>query len=268
MATQYIERPSPTYRSCVAISRIAHYYEYPKGAERFIWGIPSKYSSLADREISALVSCWIYDGSRKSLEIARQIDSIFDGSPSKFVLQRKHVIWLMSQIQDDVVYDNIKIADCYNLLVCIHQIYTRYGSIRTAMELAKADTIHEKILNILSPIFRFKGSSINSEGRRNLFLFMMVHCFEEYDIPSTELKAPLFEAVVIPNARSLNIITKKTKKKQYVEVVTNNLKWFSEQYPMTFWIGIAAYSEYQKEHPKLFKKFAQQTVVLRRFKKR
>ena len=268
MAIQYIERPSPTYRSCVAISRIAHYYEYPKSAEKFIWGIPSKYKTIADREISALISCWVYDGTRKSLEVARTMDAIFGNAPYEFIIKKKYITWLMEIDQSMMIYKNISVAEFYNFSIWLNQLYARYGSIKTKLEVSKESDKIALLMSILSQIQGFKGKTIDCEGRRNLFLFMMVHCFEAYDIPSTELKAPLFEAVVLPNARHLHIITKKTKKKEYVEVVTNNLKWFSENYPMTFWIGIAAYTEYEKEHPKLFKKFAQQTVVLRRFKKR
>ena len=109
---------------------------------------------------------------------------------------------------------------------------------------------------------------INADGKVNLFLFIMSHCLERYDLDSSSLRAPLFENDILPNCREMTIINKKTKKTKMVEEVTNHLKWFSEKYPMTFWIGIAAYKEYKKDEPLLAKKFARMKMTRHNFKKK
>lgn len=268
MKQQRIERPSPSYRSCVAISRIAYYYEYPKHKELFIWGIPSKYEVLTDREISSLCCCWIYDGSSRSLKAAMEIDSWFEGNPTKFILGKQYVFWLMEQEQTRVVYDNVTIADCYKFFQFLFDVFKKHWSVKLALMLPEDKSVHEKLAQLLSPIYRFSKIRVDSEGRRNLFLFMMVHCFEDYDVPSIELLPPVFKAHILVNCRVMNIVNKKTPDRDLVRIIDEHLRWFSEKNPMTFWVGIAGYRMYEKDEPLLFKKLAKLKMTRHRFNKR
>lgn len=268
MKQQYIERPSPQYKYCVAISRIAFYYEYPKHKDKFIWGIPGKYENLLDQEISALCCSWVFDGTKKSLEAAIYIDSLFKGEPFKFIAKKEYNFLVMEQDQNKEIYSSITIKDCYYLFDWIHKTLSSYQGIGNAMSLIGGDTPFDKMKKLVKGIPMLSMKSINADGKVNLFLFIMSHCLERYDLNSSSLRAPLFENDILPNCREMTIINKKTKKTKMVEEVTNHLKWFSEKYPMTFWIGIAAYKEYKKDEPLLAKKFARMKMTRHNFKKK
>lgn len=259
-----IERPSPPYRWCVAIKRASFYYEYPKKMDKFVWSIPCKYANLLDQEVSALCTCWIYDGSRQSVEAAREIDSWFNYEPFKFIAKKEYNTFILNNDQDRVVYGNITIKDCYNLFREIRNVLGSYKGMKHAFDIVKVGNHVDNLRYILKDIGRFSDKSIDSEGRLNLYFFMMVHCLEQYGIDQAELKAPLFEKSIIPICREMKII----EDSDMVESVTNHLKWFSEKHPMTYWVGIATIREYRKEEPRLAKKFAKMKIVKHRFRKR
>lgn len=268
MKQQYIERPSPAYRYCVAISRISFYYEYPKCKDRFIWGIPSKYKKLLDQEISALCCCWIYDGTKKSLEAAKEIDSWFNGNPFKFIAKKEYNLMVMDGDQNRKVYNQITIKDCYYLFEWIYKELTAHQGIGYSISLMEGETPFDKMKELVKDIPRFSKKTINSDGRVNLYLFIMVHCLDRYEFDSSLLKAPLFEDNILPNCKSMDLVDNKVKDEDLPEHITNYLKWFSEKHPMTFWIGIAAYKEYFKDAPYFAKRFGQLKMTRHRFNKK
>lgn len=266
MKRPYIERPVLTYRNIVAIREIANEYDYPKNTEGMIWGIPHKYDNPLDREISALCCSWIYDGTKHSLDAALEMDSWFKGSPSEFIIGKKFTFWIMQQEQDLQVYNAVTIRHCYYLFAWMKDFYSKFKSI-CAMIDTESDLIpYEQMQKIIGGIDAFNGKSTNSTGRINLFLFMMVHCFDQINLDASQLRPPLFEHNILPSCRALGILTKKDKKKVWVERVYEHLLWFSEENPMTYWVGIAAYNRYLKERPIRSKKFA--SMKLKRYKYR
>ena len=80
-------------------------------------------------------------------------------------------------------------------------------------------------------------------------------------LDSSTLKPPLFKYHIIPTCKALSLITNEDKKDTYVGKVTDYLKWFSEEHPMTFWTWIAMYKVFAKEYPKEFRKFAKKYKV-------
>lgn len=262
----HIQRPSPTYKACVAITRISSYFEYPKHMEKFIWGIPCKYNNILDQEVSALCSCWIYDGSRQSLKVAKVVDSWFNKSPFKFLANKEYNDWLLNNNQESVVYERITIKDCYVFFCKLREIIGSYKGIKNALRLIDLPSYTDRLRYILKDIPRFSNGSTDAEGRLNLFFFIMEHCLDQYGLNQSTLKAPLFEKSILPNCRELKILKK--EEDDAVDLVTSHLKWFSEKYPMTFWVGLASYKEYARCEPNLSKKLSKMRLAKHRFKKR
>ena len=72
---------------------------------------------------------------------------------------------------------------------------------------------------------------------------------------------------VAENVVSLQKISSKYDKYVFNEM-TDNLKWFSEQHPLTFWVGFVAYVEADRKRDRIIKKFATMDIKRHRFKKR
>lgn len=260
--------PSPTFRTIAALIEISYFNEYPKNKEKFIWGIPSKYSDFRDREISALCSCWIYDFSKTSFKAAMVLDEIMCGTPYKFVWNRGFDYFIMGVDQNETLYKGIKMYDVYRMFETLHILIRRYHSLKGAFSCATKDIPYDEAHAVLSCIKEFNGKTINSQGRINLFLFMMTHCYDDYDYQSSMLQPPLFDSRILPTCKALNLIDKSIKKTELINKVSSSLAWFSKKNPMTFWVGIATYNEFVKENKNKAKKFSTMKLVRHPFKKR
>lgn len=234
--------------------------------DKFIWGIPCKYTNILDQEVSALCSCWIFDGSRKSIEIAKAVDSWFGGSPFRFIANKEYNEWLLNSNQDKVIHDRITVKDCYLFFCKVREIIGSYKGIKNALKLIELPNHTDRLRYILKDIPRFTDGSVDAEGRLNLYFFIMEHCLDRYGLDQSTLRAPLFEKLILPNCRELKLYNNDCA--DIVEHVTNHLKFFSEKYPMTFWVGLATYKEYEKCEPNLTKKLFHMRLTKHRFKKR
>lgn len=259
---------SPRYRTIVTLKEIGYINEYPKNKDKFIWGLPSKYEDFKDREISAFCTCWICDYTKKSFEAAYYLDEIMCGEPYNFVYNRGFDFFIMDVDQEETLYGIIKMADVYKMFDRLHQLIRKYKSIQNAFICNPKATPYEETLFTLSQFKEFNGRTIDSQGRINLFLFMMTHCYEDYNYDSSILLPPLFENRILPNCRALSLIDKKTKKKDILPRVTSMLQWFSKKNPMTYWIGLADYFDFVKENPKVARKFSSMRLIRHPYRKR
>ena len=101
-----------------------------------------------------------------------------------------------------------------------------------------------------------------------MFLFLMCHCFDDYKADSSRLLAPVYDCHIY-YGRKLGLIDNSSKYDKYVfNEMTDNLKWFSEQHPLTFWVGFVAYVEADRKRDRIIKKFATMDIKRHRFKKR
>lgn len=268
MKKQWIERKTPKYSTIAYLLHYSYFNEYPKNAEKFIWGIPSKHEGFRDREISALVTSFIYDGSRKSMKAAMEVDSMFGGSPLKWFAKKRHCDMILCKDQDKVIYNKITIKTLYFFFCEVYTLYSQYGSVRRRFESCSFDTLEENVLTAFSPLSPFKGKSFEATNKRNLFLFFMAHCFSDYRIDEHELIAPLFESQ-LSTCKRLEVIsdTGKLNKETAIEL-TDNLRWFSEQHPLTFWVGIFAYQNAVREKDKMLSKLHKMKLTRRKFNKR
>lgn len=265
---KYIDRKEPRYRTASAILHCSYLNDYPKNADMFVWGIPRKYEKARDREISAIVTCYIYDGTKASIAAARKVDAMFRGSPFNFIAKGFHCTMMLDKDQDEVVYKEIRTKDLYIFLKGVTYIYKKYGSIYKAYSLSKSDSPLQNITYALNVGDIFSDGSTLSMTRKCMFLFMMCHCFDDYKADSSRLLAPVYDCHIY-YARKLGLIDNSSKYDKYVfNEMTDNLKWFSEQHPLTFWVGFVAYVEADRKRDRILKKFATMDIKRHRFKKR
>lgn len=265
---KYIDRKEPRYRTASAILHCSYLNDYPKNADMFVWGIPRKYEKARDREISAIVTCYIYDGTKASIAAARKVDAMFRGSPFNFIAKGFHCTMMLDKDQDEVVYKDIRIKGLYIFLKGVTDIYKKYGSIYRAYSLSKSDSPLQNVTYALNVGDIFSDGSTLSMTRKRMFLFMMCHCFDDYKADSSRLLAPVYDCHIY-YARKLGLIDNSSKYDKYVfNEMTDNLKWFSEQHPLTFWVGFVAYVEADRKRDRIIKKFATMDIKRHRFKKR
>ena len=265
---KYIDRKEPRYRTASAILHCSYLNDYPKNADMFVWGIPRKYEKARDREISAIVTCYIYDGTKASISAARKVDAMFRGSPFNFIAKGFHCTMMLDKDQDEVVYKDIRIKGLYIFLKGVTDIYKKYGSIYRAYSLSKSDSPLQNVTYALNVGDIFSDGSTLSMTRKCMFLFMMCHCFDDYKADSSKLLAPVYECHIY-YGRKLGLIDNSSKYDKYVfNEMTDNLKWFSEQHPLTFWVGFVAYVEADRKRDRIIKKFATMDIKRHRFKKR
>lgn len=265
---KYIDRKEPRYRTASAILHCSYLNDYPKNADMFVWGIPRKYEKARDREISAIVTCYIYDGTKASIAAARKVDAMFRGSPFNFIAKGFHCTMMLDKDQDEVVYKDIRIKGLYIFLKGVTDIYKKYGSIYRAYSLSKSDSPLQNVTYALNVGDIFSDGSTLSMTRKCMFLFMMCHCFDDYKADSSRLLAPVYDCHIY-YGRKLGLIDNSSKYDKYVfNEMTDNLKWFSEQHPLTFWVGFVAYVEADRKRDRIIKKFATMDIKRHRFKKR
>lgn len=268
MKKQWIERKPPRYSTIAYILHYAYKNDYPKNSEKFVWGIPSKYTHIKDREISAIVSSYIYDGTQKSLKAARSVDAMFDGKPFEWLASEKHCEMMMQQNQMRQIYGRITVTDLYWLFRELKTLYANYGSIYKRFSLCKLDTLQDNIECALSVLTPFCGKSVEHFSRRNLFFIMMAHCYNDYKIDESQLIVPLYGRL-ISTCKALGLLEKKDKlQKDTAILLTDNLRWFSEKHPTTFWIGIFGYMEALREYDNELCKLAKSPLVRHGFRKR
>lgn len=265
---KYIDRKEPRYRTASAILHCSYLNDYPKNADMFVWGIPRKYEKARDREINAIVTCYIYDGTKASIAAARKVDAMFRGSPFNFIAKGFHCTMMLDKDQDEVVYKDIRIKGLYIFLKGVTEIYKKYGSIYRAYSLSKSDSPLQNVTYALNVGDIFSDGSTLSMTRKCMFLFMMCHCFDDYKADSSRLLAPVYDCHIY-YGRKLGLIDNSSKYDKYVfNEMTDNLKWFSEQHPLTFWVGFVAYVEADRKRDRIIKKFATMDIKRHRFKKR
>lgn len=265
---KYIDRKEPRYRTASAILHCSYLNDYPKNADMFVWGIPRKYEKARDREISAIVTCYIYDGTKASIAAARKVDAMFRGSPFNFIAKGFHCTMMLDKDQDEVVYKDIRIKGLYIFLKGVTDIYKKYGSIYRAYSLSKSDSPLQNVTYALNVGDIFSDGSTLSMTRKCMFLFMMCHCFDDYKADSSRLLAPVYDCHIY-YGRKLGLIDNSSKYDKYVfNEMTDSLKWFSEQHPLTFWVGFVAYVEADRKRDRIIKKFATMDIKRHRFKKR
>jgi hypothetical protein len=96
----------------------------------------------------------------------------------------------------------------------------------------------------------------------------MAHCYNDYEVDESQIIVPLFERQLytckqlrlLPDSAMVNM-------KSAIEL-TDNLRWFSENHPITFWVGILAYQNAVREEDKMLKKLAKMKLTRRKFNKR
>ena len=226
-----------------------------------MWGIAGKFNKFRDREIAALVTAWLSDWTPKSTKAIEKVVSWFGSSPYKYIMRKEYNYMIMECDQSEIIYGNIRRSDCYYFFEWLHNTLYRYDFFLDAISATGKDDYYDATYEILKDIKGFKGRFTETEAKINLFLYMMAHCFDHYPIDSSTLKPPLFKYHIIPTCKALSLITNEDKKDTYVGKVTDYLKWFSEEHPMTFWTGIAMYKVFAKEYPKEFRKFAKKYKV-------
>lgn len=269
MAKQWVERKTPRYSTISFLLHYAYFNDYPKNKEKFIWGIPSKYENFKDREMSAITTCYIYDGSRKSIETADRVDQMFGGQPLKWLANKRHCTMILDNKQDKVVYGRIKMKDLYQFFCELYDMYAKYGSIRKRFELSLYDSVEERLSVALSILTPFKGNSMVAYNRRNLFIFMMAHCFDDYKVDEYQLVVPLYENQIATSKFLCLIPHESCLSRETAIELTDNLRWFSEQHPLTFWVGLTAYQNAVREEDRMLKKLVRKALVKRRkFRKR
>ena len=260
-AKPWVFRPIPRYRTIVAITDVACRYDYPKNKDKCVWGIAGKFKKKPNREIAALVCVWLCDWTTKSIEASRKVVSWLGDNPYAYIMKKEYNYMIMQCDQSEVIYKTIKRSDCWYFFEWIHGIVSRYGSFFYAMNMTGKPNHYDAAYELLKSIKGFKGRTTEAEAKINLFFYMMAHCFDDYQIDSSKLRPPLFKHHIIHTCKALFLLSKDDKKDAYVDKVTDYLKWFSENHPMTFWTGIAMYNTFSKEYPKEFRKFAKKYKV-------
>jgi hypothetical protein len=268
MIKRRIERQAPRYSTIAYLLHYAYHNDYPKNADSFGWGIPMKYDTLQDREVSALVTCYIYDGSEKSVNAARKIDEMFNGSPIKWLASDRHCDMILKTNQNEVVYGNITTLKLFFLFREIRLFYTMYESIRKKLQYCNFESLQQNIIVALSTISQFSDNCYIHFARRNLFLFMMAHCYNDYNVDESQIVAPLFEGQLY-TCKHLHLLSADSRLcvKTATEL-TDRLRWFSEEHPMTFWVGLTAYQRAVKCKDKALKKLAKSKLIRHKFNKR
>lgn len=268
MAKQYIERKSLQYRFISGIKHYAYFHEFPKNKDLYIWGIPSEYPTLRDREVSALSSCFVYDGTEKSLDAAKKLDKLFCGQPYKYIMEKRFVDFIMVQDQNAIFYDYLTIRDVYKFFVDLHTLFSLSPTVYLSYTLSEGDTPFEKMKSVLNKIRRFDWRYPHSYARINLYLFIMAHCFSDYKLDESQLLAPLFERQFYM-CKMIGLVASKSKYTiQSTVELSDNLKWFSENYPMTYWVGVVAYIDAYRAKDNLISKFSKMRLKKYRLKKR
>ena len=256
----------PTNRVIVEVEYIAYKFDYPKNKERFIWGIPSEYDNIRDREVSALTCCLIYDGTQKSLDAARKFDGLFNGSPFSFIAKKGFNNLIMEQDQRNIVYNTITIKEVYLFFSELWSMYSKGVLLYDYYKVADGDNPHDKMRNVLSKFQRFNGRTILSHAKVDLFLAMMVHFYDDYKIEESTLLPPVFPTYKNTLNRMGLIkgeITYNTSK-----VISEKLKWFTLKHPITYWVSIPGYMDLTRTEPKLLGKFIKMNIKRYNFKKK
>lgn len=223
------------------------YYLHP-------WGIPVKYQTLKDREVSAITTCLFYDGTDRSLKTAQEIDVIFDNEPYKFVADKVYQRMLMSPDQNRRHYKAITIKNIYFFFKKLNEIYSEYSSIYAAFLKQKGDTDAEKLMNLFGKGVGFSGLKIDIIPKFNLFLVMMAHCFNDYDYDPLKLVAPVFRGH-FGFYRRLKITEEKKFSAQSADIITEQFGYFSKTNPMTFWVGAIGVRRYLKRDKRFISGF-------------
>jgi hypothetical protein len=175
---------------------------------------------------------------------------------------------ILCENQNEVIYGNIRIKDLFTFFTEVYKVFCGYKSIKNRLSLCKFDTIQENIKVVFSGISAFGGDKYIHFARRNLFLTMMAHCYNDYEVDESQIIVPLFERQLytckqlrlLPDSAMVNM-------KSAIEL-TDNLRWFSENHPITFWVGILAYQNAVREEDKMLKKLAKMKLTRRKFNKR
>lgn len=268
MKKQWIERKVPKYSTIAYLLHYSYFNEYPKNKEKFIWGISSKYEEFRDREISALVTSFIYDGSQKSIKAVMEVDVMFKGSPLKWLAKKQHCSMILETDQDKVIYGKIDTKALYYFFCDVYTLYSQYGSIYKRFQACTFDTLEENMETTFSMLSPFKGKSFEASNKRNMFMFLMAHCYNDYNVDEHQLVAPLFETQLV-TCRTMGLISEKGKLDRNTAVeLTDNLRWFSEQHPLTFWVGIFAYQDAVRTKDKMVAKLHKMKLTRRKFNKR
>ena len=268
MKPVYIQRKVPKYSTISYLLHYSYKNEYPKNAEKFIWGIPSKYRHIKDREISAIISAYIYDGTKRSLMAAQSVDEMFNGKPFEWLAMNRHNDMMLEQNQMRQIYKRTTNTDLYWLFRELKTLYAQYGSIRNRFNLFSLPTLQENIRHTLSVLTPFNTDDVIELSRRNMFFIMMSHIFNDYRLDESQLLAPMYSGLIC-TCGALGLITKSpTLKKESLTELTDNLRWFSENHPITFWVGILGYLVAVNENDKDLQCLAKKPLVRHRFKKR
>ena len=268
MKSQWVERKTPRYSTIAYLLHYSYHNDFPKNADGFVCGIPMKYEKLQDREISALVTCYIYDGTDKSLEVAREVDKMFDGSPIKWLAKDRHCDMIIGKNKEEVIYGDITTLKLFFLLREIRLFYTMYESIGRKLQFCSFDNLQRNIAEALSTISQFSDKCYVHIARRNLFLFMMAHCFNDYEVDESQIIVPLYERQ-LSTCRQLRLLDKTAKADLISAIeITDRLRWFSENHPMTFWVGLIAYQRAVKCKDKALKRLAKSKLIRHKFNKR
>lgn len=268
MKKQWIERKAPRYSTVSYLLHYAYFNEYPKNAEKFVWSIPMKYENIQDRELSALTTCYIYDGTMKGLNAAIEVDKMFGGYPAQWFSRKRLLDMILCENQNEVIYGNIRIKDLFTFFTEVYKVFCGYKSIKNRLSLCKFDTLQENIKVAFSGISAFGGDKYIHFARRNLFLTMMAHCYSDYEVDESQIIVPLFERQ-LHTCKHLRLLSESAKvdMKSAIEL-TDNLRWFSENHPITFWVGVLAYQNAVREEDKMLKKLAKMKLTRRKFNKR
>ena len=268
MRPTYIQRKVPRYSTISFIQHYAYINDYPKNSEKFIWGIPSKYTHLKDREISAIVCAYIYDGTEKSMNAVREVDAMFKGRPFDWMAGNGHSDMMLEQNQMRQIYGRITVADLYWFFRELRTLYSQYGSIYRRFKASSLDTLQQNIEYTLSVLTPFNGKSVEHLSRRNLYFIIMAHCYDDYRIDESQLIAPLYERMMYP-CKLLKLIGEdNTLCKDTATELTDNLRWFSERNPITFWVGILGYIAAVREKDKKLQTLAKSGLIRHRLRKR
>lgn len=268
MTPPYVQRKVPRYSTIAFVLHYAYWNEYPKNAEKFIWGIPSKYKKAVNREISAITTSFLYDGTRASFKVAQKVDKLFKGSPYDYLADSEYNDLVLKQNQNEIVYGKIRIRDLYYFFHGLANFYGQYKSIYNAYNNARGGTPIERLQNALKSFPPLADDSLTTFVRLNFFLFLTAHCFDDFKVESYSLLVPVYPTN-LPLCRQLRLINQDSKYSiELIHELTDNLKWFSEQHPLTYWIGILAYREAVREKDKALKKLARERLKKHHFKKR
>jgi hypothetical protein len=150
----------------------------------------------------------------------------------------------------------------------VYTLYSQYGSIYKRFQACAFDTLEENLETTFSMLSPFKGKSFEASNRRNMFMFLMAHCYNDYKVDEHQLVAPLFE-MQLATCRTMGLISEKVKLDRNTAVeLTDNLRWFSEQHPLTFWVGIFAYQDAVRTKDKMVSKLHKMKLIRRKFNKR